>query len=172
MTFADKLGMSYTQVRDQVKIKKIEVTVGNVNFNLRVRVPLKREMELMLEKISSPDDELVESIYQKLSAPIKESVAQGGDEFLEAMNKENQVIKITDDDVILDGNSVRQVATFTAMWETKVQEYFHLLQSENGEPIDETYEQITEEFPEPVIRQIVEDIESAIKPDYKTAKKN
>jgi hypothetical protein len=74
--------------------------------------------------------------------------------------------------MIVDGNSVKQVATFNAMWETKVEEFFHLLQSENGEAIDETYEQISEEFPEPVIRQIVEDIESAIKPDYKTAKKN
>ena len=58
------------------------------------------------------------------------------------------------------------------MWETKVEEYFHLLQSETGEPVNESYEEIAEEFTEPVIRQIVEDIEAAIKPDYKTAKKN
>ena len=79
---------------------------------------------------------------------------------------------VTDDDVLVQGSSVRQVATFQAMWETKVQEYFHLLQSETGEPITETYDEIAEEFPEPVIKQMVEDIESAIKPDYKTAKKN
>jgi len=88
------------------------------------------------------------------------------------LNADKQIITVLDDDMIVDGNSVKQVATFNAMWETKVEEFFHLLQSENGEAIDETYEQISEEFPEPVIRQIVEDIESAIKPDYKTAKKN
>lgn len=172
MTFASKLGASYSQVRDQVKIKKIEVTVGSVTFNLRVRVPLKREMELMLERIAKPNAELVEQIYQRLSKPLKESIAEGGDDFLEMLNKDKQIITVMDDDMIVDGNSVRQVATFTAMWETKVVEFFHLLQSESGEPIDETYEQITEEFPEAVVRQIVEEIESAVKPDYKTAKKN
>lgn len=172
MSFADKLGASYSQVRDQVKIKKIEVTVGSVAFNLRVRVPLKREMELMLERISYPNPELVEQVYARLSKPLRDSIAEGGDDFLEVLNADKQIITVAENDIIVDGNSVRQVATFNAMWETKVTEFFHLLQSESGEPIDETYEQISEEFPEPVIRQIVEDIESAIKPDYKTAKKN
>lgn len=172
MTFAQKLGASYSQVRDQVKIKKIEIIVGSVIFNLRVRVPLKREMEQMLERISNPSPELIEQIYERMSKPLRESIAEGGDDFLEVLNKEKQVITVLDDDIVLDGNSVKQVATFTAMWETKVQEFFHLLQSESGEPINETYEQIAEEFPEAVIRQIVEDIEASVKPDYKTAKKN
>ena len=172
MTFAQKLGASYSQVRDQVKIKKIEIIVGSVIFNLRVRVPLKREMEQMIERISNPSPELIEKIYERMSKPLRESIAEGGDEFLEVLNKEKQVITVLDDDIVLDGNSVKQVATFTAMWETKVQEFFHLLQSESGEPINETYEQIAEEFPEAVIRQIVEDIEASVKPDYKTAKKN
>lgn len=172
MTFAQKLGASYSQVRDQVKIKKIEITVGNVIFNLQVRVPLKREMEQMLEKISNPSPELIEQIYERMSKPLRESIAEGGDDFIEVLNKDKQVITVLEDDIILDGNSVKQVATFTAMWETKVQEFFYLLQSESGEPINETYEQIAEEFPESVIRQIVEDIESAVKPDYKSAKKN
>jgi hypothetical protein len=172
MTFAQKLGASYIVVRDQVKIKKIAVTVGSVAFNLNVRVPLKREMEQMLERISNPNTETIEQVYQRMSKPLRESIAEGGDDFLEVLNKDKQVMTILDDDIILDGNSVKQVATFTAMWETKVQEFFQLLQSESGEPINETYEQIAEEFPESVIRQIVEDIESAVKPDYKTAKKN
>ena len=172
MTFAQKLGASYSQVRDQVKIKKIEIIVGSVIFNLRVRVPLKREMEQMLERISNPSPELIEKIYERMSKPLRESIAEGGDDFLEVLNKDKQVITVLDDDIVLDGNSVKQVATFTAMWETKVQEFFHLLQSESGEPINETYEQIAEEFPEAVIRQIVEDIEASVKPDYKTAKKN
>lgn len=172
MTFAEKLGASYSQVRDQVKIKKIEITVGSVIFNLRVRVPLKREMEQIIDRISNPSPDLVEQIYERLSKPLRETITEGGNEFLEVLNKDKPVITVLDDDIILDGNSVKQVATFTAMWETKVQEFFHLLQSESGEPINETYEQILEEFPEAVIRQIVEDIESAVKPDYKTAKKN
>ena len=56
--------------------------------------------------------------------------------------------------------------------EQRVEEYFHLLQSEIGDPIDETYEQIAAEFPEPVIKEIMQAIEGAIRPDYKNAKKN
>jgi len=60
----------------------------------------------------------------------------------------------------------------TAIWETQVEEYFHLLQSETGEAINETFKDISEEFPEQVIREIVTEIDGAIRPDYKTAKKN
>ena len=93
-------------------------------------------------------------------------------EFLTALNNEKQMLKITDDDVIIDGSSVKQVAGMTAMWEARVEEYFSMLQSETGEPVNETYEQISEEFPEQVIRQIIENIETVIKPDYKATKKN
>jgi hypothetical protein len=46
------------------------------------------------------------------------------------------------------------------------------LESETGDPIDETYEQISSEFPEQIIKEIVTAIDGAIRPDYKTAKKN
>ena len=59
-----------------------------------------------------------------------------------------------------------------AINEVQIEEYFHLLQSESGEPITETYEQISAEFPEQVIKEIVAQIDAAIRPDYKTAKKN
>ena len=100
------------------------------------------------------------------------TVKDGGEEFEKVLAETDKSIELLDDDVILQGQSVREVATFTAMWETKVEQYFHLLQSEIGDPINETYEQIAEEFPEPIIKQLVEDIESAIKPDYRSAKKN
>lgn len=172
MTLASKLGKSYDAVKEQTKLKTITIELGAVKFDLKVRVPLKREMESMMEKIAKPEQALVEKIYNRLANPVRESVQEGGEDFLKAINEEKQTIVMTDDDILLDGQSVRQVATFAAMWETKVEEYFHLLQSETGEPVNESYEEIAEEFTEPVIRQIVEDIEAAIKPDYKTAKKN
>jgi hypothetical protein len=172
MKLATKLGKSYEQSRDQAKIKTINLEIGNARFSLRVRIPLKKQMEEMIEKISSPSPEHVEAIYNKLADPLIKTLLDGGEDFAKAMAESESGIVITDNDVYVQGSSVRQVATFQAMWETKVQEYFHLLQSETGEPITETYDEIAEEFPEPVIKQMVEDIESAIKPDYKTAKKN
>ena len=141
---AKKLGKSYGMVQDQVRLKTITIDIGATKFDLKVRIPLKSEMEAMLERISAPSDEKVEK----------------------------EMIRVLDNDVVLDGNSIRQVAQFTAITENRVEEYFHLLQSEVGDPINETYEQIAADFPEPIIKQIIDAIEGAIRPDYKNAKKN
>lgn len=167
MTISTKLGASFDQVKDQIKIKPITLTIGEATFTLRVRVPVKREMEQIVEAITNPPLETIEAAYKRLSQPILEAVKEGGEAIAEASK-----LQIKDDDLIMDGTSVRQVATFSAMWETKVQRYFSLLQSETDEPITETYEQIAEEFPESVIKQIIEEIEAAVRPDYKSAKKN
>jgi len=156
----------------KVKIKKITVEFGDAKFDLKVRIPLKAEMEQIMAKISNPDQAKVEQSFKKYADPIKDAVAKGGGEFLEQLNKDKEYIKITDDDVIMDGNSVKQVATLNVMWQTKVEEYFHLLQSELDEPITENFEEISAEFPDEAIKKIVEDIEQAIKPDYVSVKKN
>ena len=167
MTLSSKLGASFDQVKDQIKIKPITLTIGEATFTLRVRVPVKREMESIVESITNPPSEVTEAAYKRLSQPILDAVQEGGEAVAEAGK-----LQITDTDVIMDGTSVRQVATFTAMWETKVEKFFGLLQSETDEPINEKYEQIAEEFPESVIKQIIEEIEAAVRPDYKSAKKN
>jgi hypothetical protein len=172
MSFADKLGKSYGVVRDQAKIKKIDIELGEVKFNLKVRIPLKHEMEAMTEKIANPDPEKVETIYTDLTKTMKQSLDDGGEEFLKLLNSEKETIKVTDDDIIINGTSTRQVSNMTAIWQTQVEQYFHLLESETGDPIDETYEQISSEFPEQIIKEIVTAIDGAIRPDYKTAKKN
>jgi hypothetical protein len=172
MSFADKLGKSYGMVRDQAKIKKIDIELGEVKFSLKVRIPLKHEMESLTEKIANPDPEKVNVIYENLTKSIKQAIEEGGDDFLKVLNGDKETIKVTDDDIVIDGTSTKQVANMTAIWETQVEEYFHLLQSETGEAINETFKDISEEFPEQVIREIVTAIDGAIRPDYKTAKKN
>jgi len=172
MSFADKLGKSYGMVRDQAKIKKIDIELGEVKFSLKVRIPLKHEMESLTEKIANPDPEKVNVIYENLTKSIKQAIEEGGDDFLKVLNGDKETIKVTDDDIVIDGTSTKQVANMTAIWETQVEEYFHLLQSETGEAINETFKDISEEFPEQVIREIVTEIDGAIRPDYKTAKKN
>lgn len=172
MSFANKLGKSYEMVRDEAKLKKIEIELGEIKFNLKVRIPLKHEMEAITEIIANPDPAKVKEIYTDLTKTMKQSLEDGGEEFLKLLNSEKETIKVTDDDIIINGTSTRQVSNMTAIWQTQVEQYFHLLQSETGEAIDETYEQIASEFPEQVIREVLTAIEGAIRPDYKTAKKN
>jgi hypothetical protein len=172
MALANKLGKSYEQVKAVANIKTITVDLGDVKFNLRVRIPLKKEMEEMTTRIVSPSEERVNKIYERFSAPIKKTIEEGGKDFLKAINEGKETIKIVGDDLIIDGKSVKQVANFAAIEETRIEEYFHLLISENGEPITETYDEITAEFPEFAVKEILETIEQAIRPDYKTVKKN
>jgi len=46
------------------------------------------------------------------------------------------------------------------------------LQSVTGEPITESFEEIIEEFPENAIKEIIAQIDKAIRPNYQDTKKN
>ena len=172
MAFANKLGPAYEAIRAAAKIKTIKVSMNDVECELKVRIPVKREMEEITASISSPDQSLIDEIFDELAAPLKKTLAESEEGFLDALNKEEERIKITDNDVIVSGTSVRQMAQYTAIWQKQVEIYFSLLQSPTGEPINESYQEIADEFPEAVIREIIEKIESAIRPNYKDTKKN
>lgn len=172
MSISKKLGKGIQQISDELPIRKITIDLGEVKFDLRLRVPLKKQMEELTARVLSPSPERVEEIYQRLSAPMRQTITDGGDEFLKALNEKKQAVIVTDDDLVIDGTSVRQVAQLQAMDEIKVEEYFHLLISETNEPVTETYEQIIAEFPEFVVKEIVDAIQGAIAPDYRTTKKN
>tara|TARA_R110000868_G_scaffold45394_2_gene150615 strand:+ start:1259 stop:1780 length:522 start_codon:yes stop_codon:yes gene_type:complete len=169
---AGKLGKQYDKVKDQAKIRTLNIKLGDAAFDLKVRIPLKKEMEEISLRITSPAEEKIEAIYQTLATPILAVVKDSAEGFLEALNSDKETIVIKDKDIEVNGTSVRQVATFTAIWESRVEEYFHLLQSETGEVITESFSEIAAEFPDIAIKEILEAIEGAIKPDYKSAKKN
>jgi hypothetical protein len=169
---ANKLGKSYEIVADKSKIKRVTVDLGDVKFDIRVRVPLKKEMEEITAKIVNPAEDKVARLYDKFAAPLRKTLEDAGKEFLDALNKDKQAIQVLDDDLIVDGKSVKQIANFAAIEETRIEEYFHLLVSETNEPITETYEEITAEFPEFAVQEILKAIDQAVKPDYRTVKKN
>lgn len=172
MTLSKKLSKSLQQISEELPVRKITVDLGEVRFDLRVRVPLKKQMEEMNARILAPSPERVEAIYQQISAPMRQTLAEGGEEFIKALNERKQTVVLTDDDLVIDGTSLRQVAQLQAMEEQKVEEYFHLLLSETNEAVTETYEEIVAEFPEFVVKEIVSAIQGAVNPDYKTTKKN
>ena len=172
MTISNKLGSSYESIRAASRIKTIKVSVNDVQFDLKVRVPVKREMDEITAKLSTPDRDLVEKIYQEMSKPLRDTVADVEEGFLEALNSDGEKMRFTDNDVIVNGTSVRNVATLTALWQKQVEMFFSLLQTETGEPVNEPYQEIADEFPEAAIREIIRCIDEAIRPSYKDAKKN
>ena len=172
MALANKLGNSYTAVKDKLKVKTIHIKFEENEFDLKVRIPLKQEFESINETIAGIDEAEIDKLYNKLSKPIKKSIEQGGDEFVNALNKDKDYLIIKDNDIIIDGTSIRNVALMSLMNEAKVEQYFHLLISETGEPITETFDEISQEFPDEMIQLIIKEIEKAIKPDYSSVKKN
>lgn len=167
MTLGNKLGKAVQQ--DTLQVRKITIDLGETKFDLRVKVPLKKQIEDINARIFSPSTERTEAIYQRLSEPMLKTLQEGGEDFVKALG-ESVVVK--DDDLIVDGTSLRQVSQIQAMEEAKVEEYFHLLVSETEESVNETYDEITAQLPEFVVKEIVIAIQSAISPDYKSIKKN
>lgn len=172
MAVTAKLGAQFATVREKLKFKTVNVKFEDAEFALKVRIPLKAEMEAITERIQNPSKDAIEAIYNQYAQPVLATIKEAGDGFIDALNETGKKMEVLDDDVVVDGTSVRQVAYVSAMWQAKVEEYFHLLQSDTGEPITESYEEITAEFPEQVIRLIVDEIDAALKPDYSAAKKN
>lgn len=172
MTLANKLGKSFQAVQDNIKVRTIHIDLENVKFDLKVRIPLKKEIEEITQRIVTPQKEKVDAIFDQLAAPILKTLNEGGEDFEKALNANANMITKTEDDLIVQGNSVRNIAQFSAIDRQRVEEYFALLVSETGEAVTESYDQIVAEFPEFVVKEIVQAIDSAIKPDYKTVKKN
>jgi hypothetical protein len=172
MTIANKLGPSYEAVRAQARIKTITVTLNDVECELKVRIPVKREMDEINTKITQGDSTIVDRIYTELSAPLLKTINEADEGFIKALGENDQKIVVTKNDVNINGTSFRQIASLTALWQTQVQIYFSLLQTPTGEPVNESYDEIAEEFPEQIIREIVQKIDAVIKPNYKDTKKN
>lgn len=172
MKIASKLGSAYESIRAASRIKTIKVSINDTECELKVRVPVKREMDEITAKMSTPDSELVEKLYEEMAKPLRETVSGVEDGFLDALNANGEKMRFTDNDVIVSGTSVRSVANLTALWQRQVEMYFSLLQTQTAEPVNETYAEIAEEFPEAVIREIVKRIDEAIRPSYQDAKKN
>lgn len=172
MSLSTKFGPEYESIRTAAKYKTITVHLNDVSFTLKVRVPVKREMEAISNAITDPPADKVELIYAELAAPLLKALENAEEGFLDALNSAGQKIKLTENDVLVDGTSVRHVAQMTAIWHAQVERYFSLLQSATGEPITETYAEIAEEFSEPIIRGIITQIDEAIKPNFRESKKN
>jgi hypothetical protein len=157
--FANAFGEKYQANRKNLLIRSFEL--GGHTF--KVRIPLVAESDAIYKKVSEPDDETVDKIYANITAPLRQFEATQTEEF-----------KFTDDDILVDGRSMREAAKNKAITEARITEFFKLLVPElEGASLDNlTYTDIEEEFPISVQMQIVEKIGEVISPTYKEARGN
>jgi hypothetical protein len=157
--FSNAFGDKYQANKKNLLTRSFELG-GHV---FKVRIPLVAESEQIYEKVSKPDDETVEKIYQAISAPLQQFKDNQSEEF-----------KFTENDILVDGRSMREAAKNKAITEARITEFFKLLVPElEGSSLDDLiYKDIEEEFPISVQMQIVEKIGEVISPTYKEARGN
>lgn len=172
MSLSNKLGTSFANVADKVKVKVVHIKTDEAEFDLRIKIPLKAEFETIMTEILTPNEERVNEIYEKSAKPFQEQIDKGGQEFLDTINNDKDYIVVKDNDLIVDGNSIRQYAMLTAMSEKKIERYFQLIISDTDVPVNETYQEIMAQLPEEVVKIILDEIEKAIRPNYDSVKKN
>jgi len=128
---------------------------------LRVRVPLVSEMDEMNDRVKNAD---ISIQYEKLSAPLiekKESI-------------EGEAIEFKEDDILISGKSVKEMAKMAAQTNARILEMFKLLVPEmDGENMENlTYEEIENEFPFSIQIELSKKITEVISPGYEEARKN
>ncbi len=129
----------------------------------KVRIPLVAESDAIYKKVSDPDEETIEKIYQEITAPLRQFE-----------NNQSEEFQFTDNDILVDGRSMREAAKNKAITEARITEFFKLLVPEmEGVTLDDlTYADIEEEFPIAVQMLIVEKIGEVISPTYREARGN
>ena len=157
--FSSAFGEKYQANRKTLLIRSFEL--GGHTF--KVRIPLVAESDAIYKKVSEPDDETIEKIYVDITASLRQFEATQTEDF-----------KFTDNDILVDGRSMREAAKNKAITEARITEFFKLLvpELEGASLEDLTYADIEQEFPTSVQMMIVEKIGEVISPSYREARGN
>lgn len=150
---ASALGKKYEQNRISVMTRQFEL--GNHTF--KVRVPSVGEIEAIYDYFKSPNDDDVEKEFVAMTAQLQ-SLKDATDDS----------VQFTDDDVIVDGRSMREAARNKTVLQHRIVEYIKFLIPETGEmPADLTYQDVSDEWPLAIQLMIVDKINEVISPDYR-----
>lgn len=144
---------------NMIRVRSFEL--GGHTF--RVKVPLASEMELNAEELKKDDPELIEKYYKQIADPLianKETIAEEGK------------IEFTEDDVLVEGRSLREAAQNKAKTEQRITSMFKLLvpEEKDFDMNSITYPMIEELFPIGIQMDLMEKISEVISPNYQTTR--
>ena len=152
---ASAFGEKYQQSANSIRTKSFQL--GDHTF--KVRVPLNKEIEEMDARMEVCDPDELDARYEKISAPFKADGIKEG-------------VEISEDDVIVEGRSCKELAKSAIQVEQRIVEYVKLLIVENGDLNDLTYVDIDSEFPFQIQIELMAKITEVIQPGYKESRKN
>lgn len=149
-----RLGFAFKNSQD-LRIKTFELA-GQL---FRVRIPLTKEMEAMEERIKQIEPDAFKNRYDKMVSGFDNVNVEG-------------IVK-TEDDVVVDGRSTKELVKSVIQMENRVVEFIKLLVPTEGYTLENlTYEEIEDEWPLSVQLEIVSRIGDTIAPSYKEERKN
>ena len=147
-------GKKYETALQQIRTRSF--TIAGHEF--KVRIPLTAEMDAITKRISSIDEAKRDAKFKEMTENLTHNPEIG--------------IERTDDDVIINGKSTKELVTAVLTMENRIVEYVRLLVPVNGTLDDITYEEIEAEWPLAVQMEMIEAITDAIQPGYKENRKN
>jgi Mg2+ and Co2+ transporter CorA len=148
-------GDSYQKASAHLRTKTFELG-GHV---FKVRIPLTKEMEQIETAITTIDDQVLQQRYEKMSSSFRNGTLIDG-------------VEITEDDVIVEGRSTKDLVRQVIMMEQRIVQFIRLLVAEVGTLDNLTYEDVDAEWPMPVQLEMIAKITEAIQPGYKDSRKN
>jgi hypothetical protein len=128
-------------------------------YNFKVRVPLTKELDAMQDRIEKFDQSEYQKRFDKMTSSFRQSQAIEG-------------IVVTDNDVVVEGRSTKELVQTILQMENRMVEYIRLLVPVNGTLDEITYEDIEAEWPTAVQLEVLAKISEAIQPGYKDSRKN
>jgi len=108
---------------------------------------------------------LIDKTYQQIVAPILR--------FKDDPDASSQ-FTFLDNDVLIDGRSIRETAKTKVMTQIRITEFIKLLVPENPEMSmdDITFEDVEAEFPTSIQLMLIEKIAETVSPNYKESRGN
>lgn len=150
---ASALGKKYEENRVSVMTRQFEL--GNHTF--KVRVPSVGEIESIYNYFKNPNQDDVDVAFEEMTVGLKE-----------LQEDSNDIIQHIDNDIIVDGRSMREAARNKTVLQHRIVEYIKFLIPETGEmPADLTYKDVEDEWPLAIQLMMVDKINEVISPDYK-----
>ncbi len=145
--------------KDSVRIKSFEY--GGHTF--KVKVPLTAEFEVMQQRMKEMPEDRLNKYYEDIIKDLEK--------FRNSTEPDIKV-EFKDDDVIVEGKSMKEAAKNKLIAEQRITEMFKLLVPEqDGFDMQTiTYPMIEELFPFPIQMQVIEEISNVISLNYEGGK--
>ena len=149
-----KLGSLLGKEYENHKLSILTRTFKFGEGTFKVIVPSVAKIEAIYNYRNAPDLAKIEAIYQELKTNL--------------IIKPEDKVEEKENDIVVNGRSIRESATNTHLTQYQILEYFKFLVPAEGQDVNTlTYEDINAEIPLQIQIEFMEKINEVLSPDYK-----